>query len=164
MCERPNGERGGVRTDQGGAAGAPGRGARADWERRIYRRLTDTRHADERMALPAPAQVQATPAVGHVRLAWAGVPDAAGYVIERTDGPDGIPRILDHGGSDVPAVPSTVFADTGLRDDVEYHYRIGAVAGAEYPVWPWSPRVFAHTTVAEPGSIEVDVDASRVVG
>jgi xylan 1,4-beta-xylosidase len=116
------------------------------------------------MAMPAPAQVQATPAVGHVRLAWTPVPDAAGYVIERTDGADGTPRILDHGGSDVPAVPTTVFADTGLCDDVEYLYRIGAVAGAEYPVWTWSSRVSARTMAAEPSSIDVDVDASRVVG
>ena len=44
--------------------------ARADWERRIYRRLTDTSGADERMALPAPRRFSAAGGVGHIRLRW----------------------------------------------------------------------------------------------
>ena len=39
------------------------RDARADWERRIYRRLTDTSCADESLALPAPTGVRADGAV-----------------------------------------------------------------------------------------------------
>jgi xylan 1,4-beta-xylosidase len=138
--------------------------ARADWERRIYRRLTDTTGADRRMALPAPAQVSTAGGVGHIRLSWDPVPGAAGYLIERTDGPDGTPVILDHGGSDVPAVPATVFADTGLRDDVEYRYRIGAVAGAEYPAWTWSPPASARTVVGDAAPVDVRVDASTDAG
>src|SRR5882757_10644039 len=102
---------------------------REDWERRIYRRLTDTAGSDPRTALPAPTRLRATGAVGHVVLRWDPVPGAAGYVIERSDGSDGRRHILDHGGSDVPAVPSCEFADTGVLDDVEYRYRVGAVAG-----------------------------------
>jgi xylan 1,4-beta-xylosidase len=138
--------------------------ARADWERRIYQRLTDTAGADRRTALPAPAGVRASGAVGHIRLDWQPVPGAAGYVIERTDGPGQEPAILAHGGSDVPAVPGTAFADTGVRDGVEYRYRIGAVLGAEYPVWHWSEPVAAGTTPGEPGPVGVRVDAATVTG
>lgn len=138
--------------------------ARADWQRRVYRRLTDTVGADRRLALPAPADVQATGSVGHTRLSWAAVPGAAGYVIERTEGPDGTPTILDHGGSDVPAVATCVFADTGVRDGVEYHYRIGSVAGGEYPAWEWSQPVSARTAPGEADPVRVSVDAATVTG
>jgi xylan 1,4-beta-xylosidase len=144
--------------------GTPQSEARADWERRIYQRLTDTTGVDERMALPAPSRVRGVGAVGHVRLAWDPVPGAAGYAIERSEGPDGTPVILDHGGSDVPAVPATAFADTGLRDGVRYRYRIGAVAGAEYPAWAWSSPVVAGTASGPPAPVEVSVDAARVTG
>ena len=36
------------------------RTARADWEQRIYRRLTDTTDADPSLALPAPSGLTAT--------------------------------------------------------------------------------------------------------
>jgi xylan 1,4-beta-xylosidase len=138
--------------------------ARADWERRIYRRLTDTSGADERMALPAPRRVRVAGGVGHIRLDWDPVPGAAGYLIDRTEGSDGTPVILDHGGSDVPAVPGTQFADTGLRDGVEYRYRIAAVAGAEYPAWAWSPPASAETLARAAGPVEVRVDAASDAG
>jgi xylan 1,4-beta-xylosidase len=142
---------------------AQGHAAREDWERRIYRRLTDTTEADPALALPAPAGVRAQPGAGHVRLSWQPVANAAGYLIERT-GPDGEARIVDHGGSDVPAVPAASFADTGIDDGVDYRYRVGAVAGAEYPVWAWSEPVTGRTSDAAPGAVQVTVDAATVVG
>jgi xylan 1,4-beta-xylosidase len=139
--------------------------ARTDFETRIYQRLTDTRQADAGTALPAPTELRATPAVGHIRLDWQPVEGAAGYVIERSEpGRDAV--ILDHGGSDVPAVPGNAFADTGLRDGLAYTYRIGTVAGAEYPVWHWSEPATAQTEKpkdVEP-VIEVSVDAATVTG
>jgi xylan 1,4-beta-xylosidase len=138
--------------------------ARVDWQRRIYRRLTDTTGADRRLALPAPDRVTAAGGVGHARLSWDPVPGAAGYLIERTEVPDGVPVILDHGGSDVPAVPGTLFGDTGLRDGVEYRYRIAAVAGAEYPAWAWSPPTSVETVVGEAAPVDVHVDAKSDAG
>lgn len=138
--------------------------ARADWERRIYQRLTDTTGADGRTALPAPGGVEVVGSVGHIRLSWDRVPAAAGYLIERTAGHDGEPEILHHGGSDVPAVAACEFADTGVRDGVDYSYRIGAVVGAEYPAWSWSRPVQARTARGEPGPIDVTVDAATVTG
>jgi xylan 1,4-beta-xylosidase len=85
-------------------------------------------------------------------------------LIERTDVQNGPSGILDHGGSDVPAVSTHEFADTGVRQDVDYHYRIGAVAGAEYPTWAWSEPVSARTLAGPAGPLEVRVDASMVSG
>lgn len=137
--------------------------ARTDWERRIYTRLTETSQADPATELPAPVKVTAEPAAGFVRLAWSPVDGAAGYLIERAGGSSTEPRIVSHGGSDVPAVPGTQFADTGLEDSVEYTYRIGAVAGAEHPAWHWSTPVSAHTTGSPAGPVTVRADAATTV-
>jgi xylan 1,4-beta-xylosidase len=139
------------------------RQARADWERRIYRRLTDTSAASQEFALAAPAGVKAVGAVGHVRLSWEPVEGAAGYLIERT-GPDGEARLVQHGGSDVPAVPGTRFADTGLDNGAKNLYRVGAVAGADYPVWEWSAQIEGSVLAGDPGPVTVTVDAANVVG
>jgi xylan 1,4-beta-xylosidase len=139
--------------------------ARADWERRIYRRLSDAdadADADADGAVPAlarPAGVLAEPGTGHIRLSWDRVPGAAGYVIERT-GDDGEPRVVTHGGSDVAAVPGPSFADTGLADGTVYRYRVAAVPGVEYPVQAWSEPVSAQTLTGRPGPVTVTVDAS----
>jgi len=140
---------------------------REDWQRRIYRRLTDTAGSDPRAALPAPTGLRAIGAVGHVVLRWDPVPGAAGYVIERSDvrdGMDGPPRIVDHGGSDVPAVPGSDFADTGVLDGVDYRYRVGAVAGAEYPAWAWSDEVSARTLPGPAEPIAITIDAGSITG
>ncbi|HEX4701181.1 MAG TPA: hypothetical protein VH352_03555, partial [Pseudonocardiaceae bacterium] len=137
--------------------------ARADFERRIYRRLTDTSNADPALALPAPHQVTAEPAVGHVKLDWPVVPGAAGYLIERIDG-DGEARLVQHGGSDVAAVVAPPFADTGLADGVEYRYRVGAVAGADQPAWTWSDPVSVRTRPGQAEDVAVRVDAGVVTG
>jgi len=137
--------------------------ARTDWERRIYRRLTDTADADPALALAAPARVTAESAVGHVVLDWLPVPGAAGYLIERVDG-DGEARLVQHGGSDVAAVVAPPFADTGLADGVEYRYRVGAVAGADQPAWAWSDPVTATTRPGPAGDVAVRVDAGAVTG
>ncbi|MDQ6936156.1 MAG: xylan 1,4-beta-xylosidase [Actinomycetota bacterium] len=140
-----------------------GRDVRADWERRIYRRLTDTTAADPQTALPAPRDVRAQPRSGYVLLSWTPVPGAAGYLIERTHG-DGEPHIVAHGGSDVPAVPGDAFADTGLDVGTGYRYRVGAVAGAEFPVWNWSEPVLGRIGTEPAGAVQIAIDASDVTG
>jgi xylan 1,4-beta-xylosidase len=137
--------------------------ARTDWEQRIYRRLTDTSSADESLALPAPESVRAEPGAGHIRLSWQPVAGAAGYLIERT-GPDGQAALVQHGGSDVPAVPQSPFADTGIDDGTEYRYRIAAVVGAEYPGWNWSTPVTGQTTAVAATPVQLTVDAATTAG
>ncbi|HKE67566.1 MAG TPA: xylan 1,4-beta-xylosidase [Micromonosporaceae bacterium] len=139
--------------------------ARADFETRIYRRLTNTAGVDEGTRLPAPTNLRADAGTGHIRLSWAPVAGAAGYVIERSEvGRE--PVIVDHGGSDVPAVPQCAFADTGLTDGNTYTYRVGAVAGADYPVWAWSEPASAQASNdgGEPPVVTVSVTATNVIG
>ena len=142
-----------------GSASTADEAVRADWERRIYRRLSDPAGADGTLALPAPVGLRAEPRAGHALLTWEEVPGAAGYVIERAEA-GCAPEIVRHGGSDVPAVAGPPFADTGLADGPEYAYRVGAVTGAEYPVWSWSEPVSTRTAPGPAGPVTVDVDAS----
>jgi xylan 1,4-beta-xylosidase len=146
------------------AVPAPAGQVRADWEQRIYRRLADADGRGTAPALPAPAWLTAEPGAGHIRLSWAPVAGAAGYVIERAGGDSPERQILRHGGSDVAAVAGTAFADTGIADKTEYRYRVGAVAAAEYPVGSWSEPVTCMTTAIAPDPVVIDVDAATVSG
>jgi xylan 1,4-beta-xylosidase len=150
-------------TEQDQLPQADPRQARADWERRVYQRLTDTAGASPDSALPAPTGLRAADGVGHVRLSWDPVPGAAGYLVERT-GPGGPTEILQHGGSDVPAVPGSPFADTGMADGVELRYRVAAVAGADHPAWAWSAPVTGRSLPGPAGEVSVVVDAGAVTG
>jgi xylan 1,4-beta-xylosidase len=137
--------------------------ARSDWERRIYRRLTDTAQADAALALDAPGWAHADSGSGHVRLDWEPVTGAAGYLIERSGGGTD-PVVLRHGGSDVPAVTAPPFADTSVADGVDYTYRIAAVAGADLPAWHWSSPVTGRTTGQPAAALDLHVDAASQVG
>jgi xylan 1,4-beta-xylosidase len=143
-----------------------GTDARADWERRVGERRDPD--AGPGVTLPPPSHVTAEPGAGHIRLGWAPVPGAAGYLIERaapgTDRDAGPPEILRHGGSDVAAVVAPPFADTGVADGVTYRYRIAAVAGPELPAGTWSDLAAGHTTAAAAGSVEISVDTATVTG
>ncbi len=109
------------------------------------------------------AGLRATPRAGHIELTWDQVPGAAGYLIERAGGSDP-PQIVRHGGSDVPAVAGSPFADTGLADGVDYSYRVGAVAGAEYQASSWFGPVSARTAGEPAGPVSITVDASTDAG
>jgi xylan 1,4-beta-xylosidase len=109
------------------------------------------------------AGLRATPRAGHIELTWDQMPGAAGYLIERADGSDP-PQVLRHGGSDVPAVVGPPFADTGLADGMDYTYRVGAIAGAEYQASSWVGPVSARTAEEPAGPVSIMVDASSDAG
>ncbi len=121
-------------------------------------------HGSEAAAPAVHAGLTARPRLGHIELSWERVPGAAGYLIERAEG-CAHPEIVRHGGSDVPAVTGPPFADTGLADGVDYTYRVGAVAGAEYAAQSWAGPVTARTA-GEPTSatVTVSVDAASDAG
>jgi xylan 1,4-beta-xylosidase len=160
------GETAAAQASQTAAAQAGGTDARADWERRIGQRRDGA--SGPGIVLPRPSHLSAEPGAGHIRLDWAPVAGAAGYLIERAgssgDEEAGLPEVLRHGGSDVAAVVRPPFADTGVADDVTYRYRIAAVAGAELPPGAWSDLAAGHTTAAAAVSVEISVDASAVTG
>jgi xylan 1,4-beta-xylosidase len=144
---------------------SPAPSARTDWEQRIYRRLTETTEADPASELAAPEGLASAPGNGFVRLEWQAVRGAAGYVLERGRNDDDTePAIVSHGGSDVPAVVDTAFADTGVEDGVTYRYRVGAVLGNEHPVWHWSDPVEGSTSGTPGGEVAVTVDAAGDAG
>jgi len=115
------------------------------------------------MASSVATGLRAEPGAGHIELSWDVVPGAAGYVVERADRGEA-PQILRHGGSDVPAVPGSPFADTGVADGTTYTYRVGAIAGAEYQPTGWVGPVSGQTLAARAGPVRVDVDASSDAG
>lgn len=136
--------------------------AREDWERRIYRR-TDAAD-DARIALPAPEGLTATPGRGLVNLRWSPVPGAAGYLISRAISPDGPWTVLEHGNSDVRAVPDPVYADARIEPGTTYYYRVQAVPAADLPAGPHSVTVSAAAATELTEPIRVRVDAARVTG
>jgi xylan 1,4-beta-xylosidase len=148
------------RTDQ--AVGAPV-DARADWEERIYRR-TDADETADRPELPAPAVLAATPGLGHVALTWSPVPDAAGYVVSRAETADGPWTGLDHGGSDVLAIPDPWYADAAVAPGSTYWYRVQATAGADQRPGPASAPVSARPAAELTAPVAVQVDTAAVTG
>ena len=113
------------------------------------------------------AGLSARPRLGHIELAWDAVPGAAGYLIERAEGTRPFETVT-HGGSDVPAVVSSPFADTGLADGIDYTYRVGAIAGAEYAPMGWVGPVTARTAVGglsgHSDEVSIEVDAASDAG
>lgn len=109
----------------------------------------------------------ARPRLGHIELTWDPVPGAAGYLIERAEATRPF-EIVRHGGSDVPAVFASPFADTGLSDGIDYTYRVGAIAGAEYAPMGWVGPVTARTAIAGAAQssdlVTVEVDAASDAG
>ncbi len=98
-----------------------------------------------------------------MQLGWDDVAGAAGYLVERAE--EGSPPVIvQHGGSDVPAIATHDFADTGLTDGVEYTYRVAAVAGADAPTWNWSTAVSAGTRMGRADRLSIRVDAASVTG
>ena len=135
--------------------------ARADWERRIYERSDQF---DVNLTLSSPLNLKAVPGIGCVTLTWDEVDGAMGYVILLEE-PDKEPIVLRHGGSDVAAIPGDRFVVTGLSDEVEYEFRVGAVAGPERLPEHWSEPVSTSTKVAAGvGEVRIEVDAQHTLG
>ncbi|MDR2987273.1 MAG: hypothetical protein LBV34_20800 [Nocardiopsaceae bacterium] len=123
--------------------------------------------ADQAKAQDTIVRLSAGPRLGHIELSWDLVPGAAGYVIERAEATKAFETIR-HGGSDVPAVVGSPFADTGLRDGVDYTYRVGAIDGAEHAPTDWAGPVTARTAPAGAAGISdrvrIEVDAASDAG
>jgi xylan 1,4-beta-xylosidase len=133
--------------------------ARADWEQRIGARSDTARVAVD---LDAPGGLRAVEGTGLVALSWDQVEGAAGYVVSRDAG-DGLAP-LDHGGSDVPAVPGTFYADTAVEPGRRYLYRVAAVVDAGTEPGPSSAPVEAQPLSGPAGTVSATVDARQVSG
>jgi xylan 1,4-beta-xylosidase len=133
--------------------------ARADWERRIGL-PSETAHSS--VELDAPRELRADGRAGLVALSWSQVEGAAGYVIYRDAGEGFTP--LDHGGSDVLAVPAPPYADVDVEPRRRYRYAVAATVDAGLEPGPRSAAVEAQPLRGPATSLEVAIDAARVEG
>jgi xylan 1,4-beta-xylosidase len=135
--------------------------ARLDWERRVGHRRDSVAAtiADE---LPAPHDVRAESGGGQVTLRWSTVQGAAGYVVQRSERPDGPFTTIDHGGGDVLAVPGPSYADTTGRPGVAAWYAVASLTSADGAHGPLSPGVRAKAA-SSPGAVDVTVHAGEVL-
>jgi xylan 1,4-beta-xylosidase len=141
------------------SSGSPG--ARADWEARIGE------HRDVVAALPslaAPAGLRATAGRGQVTLDWQPVDGAVGYLVQRSDAPDGPYRPVEVGEPLVRAVPHPPFADTTGTPGRPVWYRVAAVAAVDDHGQPAGDAVPATSTPSGEARCGVTVDASTTTG
>ncbi|MGK5740452.1 GH39 family glycosyl hydrolase [Micromonospora sp. URMC 103] len=105
--------------------------ARSDWESRISLRSDEEGTTDGTPVLAPPDGVTAVAGIGHVRLSWAPVPGAVGYLVHRAPVRDGAVEgeltPVDHLGGDVLSVPDTWYVDTTGEPGQPYAYAVAAV-------------------------------------
>jgi xylan 1,4-beta-xylosidase len=138
------------------------RGARQDWEERIGRRSDDD-HAvrDPQAALPPPDDVHAEAGAGQVTVSWRPVPGALGYLVHRSDRPEGPYEPVDHGGRDVLAVPASGYADTTGEVGRRYWYAVATVADLEQPPSELSDAVEAASRPAGDAEVRLTCRVDR---
>jgi xylan 1,4-beta-xylosidase len=139
--------------------------ARQAWLKRIGVRREEG--GGERLPLPnlaAPAGVQAEEGRGLVTLHWDPVDGAAGYLIYRSDSPEGPYQPIAVGEPIVKAVPGTVFTDTTGRPGIPAWYRVAAAASVEDVGQPSSAVLTATPRPSGEAAVHAEVDAGRIRG
>jgi xylan 1,4-beta-xylosidase len=141
------------------------RSARRDWEERIGRRSDDARATpDTRAVLPPPDGVRADEGVGQVTLSWRPVAGALGYLVHRSDDPEGPFEPVDHGGRDVLAVPASGYADTTGEVGRRYWYAVATVADLEQPPSALSGPVAAVSQPSGDGQVRLTARVDQPAG
>ncbi|MBE3561771.1 MAG: hypothetical protein IMW89_21490, partial [Ktedonobacteraceae bacterium] len=116
------------------------------------------------VALPAPSSLEAEAGAGQVTLRWQPVEGAVGYFVYRSESPGGPFTVLDHGGGDVLAVPSSPYADTTGLPGKSYWYAVAALADAREQPGPLSPAVCAGSLSKAAQPVTVHVQAGVPTG
>lgn len=105
--------------------------ARSKWEGQVSQRVdpaTNEEGEPVTRELPPPEDLRAEAGSGQVTLRWSLVEGAIGYLIYRSESPDGPFAIVDHRGGDVLAVPDAPYVDTTGKPGVVYWYAVAALA------------------------------------
>jgi xylan 1,4-beta-xylosidase len=118
--------------------------ARGEWEERIGQRSSEKIQSSTKIDLPPPGGVSAESGSGQVTLRWQPVENAVGYLVHRSEFPDGPFKPVDHGGGDVLAIPEPLYADTTGEPGTHYWYAVASIFDATSP----------------PGELSVPVEAS----
>jgi xylan 1,4-beta-xylosidase len=146
------------------------RDARTDWEERIGRHTDVSTYRPP--ALDAPTGVRTSSGRGQVTVDWRPVEGAVGYLVQRSDNPDGPFEPVEVGEPLVRAVPHPPFTDTTGTPGRPVWYRVSAVGAvddrsqrASEPV-PATPSVGrgGHDDGHSDGHCAVTVDASAPLG
>ncbi len=137
-----------------------GNPAREDWQERIYRR-SDQAETTTGERLRAPEGLRLTPGAGLVTVDWEPTDGAIGYIVYRADHRDGPYVALDHGGSDVLAVPAFPYADA-VAPGREYWYAVAATRDSDADPGPRCAPVAATVPEgpAAPVTARIDVTAA----
>ncbi|EFH83593.1 GH39 family glycosyl hydrolase [Ktedonobacter racemifer] len=128
--------------------------ARDKWEKQVSQRIdAGTLKEWEPIVteLHPPSDLRAEAGSGQVTLHWSKVEGAIGYLIYRSESPDGPFTIVDHRGGDVLAVPDAPYADTTGKPGVVYWYTVASLADTSSSPSQLSAAVQAcsHAKVAE---------------
>ena len=105
-----------------------------------------------------------TAGAGLVTVRWDAVERAVGYVIYRADSADGEFVPLEHGGSDVLAVPHFPYADADVVPGRTYHYAVAAMRDVEAEPGPRCAPGAVTVPDGPAGPVRARVDASAGVG
>lgn len=136
--------------------------ARAEWEQHIGQRTgEDEPHASVLPSLPAPTGLWSESGAGQVTLRWQPVEGAVGYLVHRSESPDGPFERVDHGGGDVLAVPGPLYCDTMGIPGTRYWYAVAALADVKSPTAQLSEPVEAvpRTEAAQPVHMSIRANA-----
>ena len=120
--------------------------------------------------LPPPAEVRAVRGRGHVTITWSPVEGAIGYLVTRSDAPDGSLRAVEYGVGDLLAVPHPPFVDTTGDVTAATRYAVASLTNVEDPAGPASTPVTVTPMDARPGAagedaaVTITVDARTAVG
>jgi len=138
--------------------------ARTDWDARVgHRRVSKTGGGP---VIRPPVGIEAVSGRGQVTLTWDPVPGAVGYLVHRSESPDGPFLPLDHRGGDVLAVPHPPYLDTTGQPGRIYHYAVASLADVDQ-AGPLSTPVAAASLGRLNGSkstVRVVADAARTTG
>jgi xylan 1,4-beta-xylosidase len=144
---------------------APPSSARIAWFDELGSQAVRNRPAPD-VVLPAPAGVRAMTGRGHVTIDWQRVDGAAGYLVQRADGPAGPWHALDHRAGDLLAVPDPGYLDTTGEAGRVAWYAVSSLATIDGPV-----GALSHAASAAPGdawtgdaTVDLAVDASSLIG
>ena len=139
--------------------------ARAEWEQHIGQRTGEEGQArPSSPALPAPAGLWSESGAGKVTLRWQPVEGAVGYLVHRSESPDGPFERIDHGGGDVLAVPGPPYCDTTGIPGTRYWYAVAALSDVKSPPDHLSEPVEAMPRTEPAQPIQMNIKASTPAG
>jgi xylan 1,4-beta-xylosidase len=137
--------------------------ARGEWEERIGQRTGEKIQDNTKTDLPPPSGLLVESGSGQGTLRWLPVENAVGYLVHRSESPNGPFKTIDHGGGDVLAVPETFYADTTGEPDKQYWYAVASIFDATFPPGELSTSILASSKADTAAPLNLNVQANSPV-